>query len=771
MSAERSRFAVWILASILAAGLAGGCAPAIDSDGDFIADVEEGKDQKVDTDGDGVPDFKDDDSDGDGILDSVEAGDQDAKTPAVDTDGDGTPDFQDTDSDGNGVDDGQEGSGDSDGDGVADFRDIDDDSDGILDADEVSAEGDVDTDGDGTVDRLDDDSDGDGLSDRLESGDDDLLTKPVDSDGDGTPDFQDIDSDGNGLGDGIEGSEDSDGDGIPDYRDADDDGDSIPDELELDSGQDADADGDGTPNRLDLDSDGDTISDQMEGLRDTDRDGTADFLDTDSDNDGIPDAIEAGDDDLQTAPIDTDGDGRPDYLDLDSDNDGLPDSMEDLNGNGQVDPGESDPHLSDTDGDGTPDLVEASAGSDPSDPNSNIDPGDFFFVLPYGGPGQSATFDFTTEVRIADVFFSMDTTGSFQEEIDNLKASISQVIDGIRAVVPDTGFGIGAFEDFPVEPFGLVGDMPFELLQRITTDSDAISSGVASLPDAFGGADTPEAGYVAMFRWLTGAGLPAFGIAQFDPQAGYNDQLGHGLIGGVGFRDTALPIVVQITDAVSHDPADYPDSFGLLPGEQRVIDAARAMGARIIGINSLENAGTADEPRAQLESLALATGAAIPPDQATGKCATGVDGAPLDPDPATGTCPLVFDVRPDGSGLGSLIVDAIVNLVTLGKLDISSRAAADQDELQTSGIDTSQFITAITPVPPAPAGATINGDIFMDVTPGSQVTFQVDAFNDIVPETDKIQLFQVDIQVLGDAVTLLDVHKVYVIVPPKASYQ
>ena len=49
--------------------------------------------------------------------------------------------------------------------------------------------------------------------------------------------------------------------------------------------------------------------------------------------------------------------------------------------------------------------------------------------------------------------------------------------------------------------------------------------------------------------------------------------------------------------------------------------------------------------------------------------------------------------------------------------------------------------------------------------PGSTVTFEVTAFNDFQPSTSVDQLFSADIQVLGDLVTVLDVRKVYVIVP------
>ena len=57
---------------------------------------------------------------------------------------------------------------DSDGDGIDDSVDLDDDNDGIYDS--YEGDGSIDTDGDGTPDYLDTDSDGDGCSDAKEAG-------------------------------------------------------------------------------------------------------------------------------------------------------------------------------------------------------------------------------------------------------------------------------------------------------------------------------------------------------------------------------------------------------------------------------------------------------------------------------------------------------------------------------------------------------------------------------------------------------------------------
>ena len=55
-----------------------------DLDGDGISDAAEGRSEGVDTDKDGIPDYRDLDSDGDGIPNSAEAGDSDLATPPVD---------------------------------------------------------------------------------------------------------------------------------------------------------------------------------------------------------------------------------------------------------------------------------------------------------------------------------------------------------------------------------------------------------------------------------------------------------------------------------------------------------------------------------------------------------------------------------------------------------------------------------------------------------------------------------------------------------------
>jgi len=300
---------------------------------------------------------------------------------------------------------------DSDGDGVSDVDELllgtdpnnpDTDGDGLTDAEELALGTDPlddDTDDDGLLDgnEIDTDplladTDGDGLPDGLELG----LTEPQgtgtdmsiftpDADPSTTTDPTKRDTDGGGVYDGIE---DKNRNGRVD-----------PGELDpLDPSDDIDADGDGLDNETELewgsdpfnpDTDGDGVPDGSEWPGDSDGDGIPDVLDPDSDNDGIPDGVEDSNgngivDPGETDPRnpDTDGDGIPDGVEdsngngivdpgetdprnPDSDGDGIPDGEEDKNGNGIVDPGETDPRNPDTDGDGIPDGEELENGSNP----------------------------------------------------------------------------------------------------------------------------------------------------------------------------------------------------------------------------------------------------------------------------------------------------------------------------------------------------------------------------------------------------------------------
>lgn len=227
----------------------------------------------------------------------------------------------------------------SDNDTVPDYRDIDSDNDGITDYIEAIPIGDIcnpmatDFDGDGVPDYRDPDSDNDGIPDYVERSIAWVLPTGNDSDGDGIDDAFDPDSGGYLEMEPV----DFDGDGFPDFRDIDSDGDGIPDWVEGSANgvppTGVDTDGDGIDDAWDISNGGTGL---YNAPVDTDSDGFPDFRDLDSDEDGLSDNEEKGPD--GNNPVDSDGDGSPDFRDVDSDNDGIPDDSEgndsDCNNNG-----------------------------------------------------------------------------------------------------------------------------------------------------------------------------------------------------------------------------------------------------------------------------------------------------------------------------------------------------------------------------------------------------------------------------------------------------
>ena len=409
----------------------------LDSDNDGIDNNFEGSFTPVDTDGDGIPDFKDPDADNDGFLDVLEAWDTNNDGVAntvpsgVDADGDGLDDAFDVVVGPNGTtnvtNNGQTSSdfpnldagtaerdwredNDFDNDGIQNYEDIDDDNDGILDVDEARGafNPDGDEDGDGIqnwADTLDNGNGGDGsLSDYTDLNNDGI-PDVFDMDMDGTPNHLDLDADGDGIPDIVEaGGVDVDGNGIVDGTFMDTDGDGWSNVYDPDNGGvphlDYDHDGDGIQNHVDLDVDGDGIPDIIESQPS----GTLIApTGTDSDGDGIDDAFDPDSGNSLTVPVNTDQTDEPDYIDTDSDNDGDNDLLEgwDTNNDGTAN---TLPAGTDTDNDGLDDnfdpVVYGAATASTTNITSNKSSGSFpnndipsSTVLRDWREGQDADFD------------------------------------------------------------------------------------------------------------------------------------------------------------------------------------------------------------------------------------------------------------------------------------------------------------------------------------------------------------------------------------------
>lgn len=426
---------------------------------------------------------------------------------------------------------------------------------------------------------------------------------------------------------------------------------------------------------------------------------------------------------------------------------------------------------------------------------------DFFFVLPYEDPAgaEDKPLTFSTDIKNLDVFINMDTTGSMGGPINNLQSSlITTVIPGVQASIENTWFGVAAFMDYPIDPFGSTGcDQPFQLIQEMTSSVTDAQNGVQALTGGmFGGPigcgnDGPESHVEALYQIATGEGLPGPAPTFVPPNMSG--------IGGVGFRQGALPVIVSITDAQTHDPGvpmcgfgpDYDDNPAVLAvaaTRAEAKDALAAICGRVVTV-AVSNFDPTCGPLADGVDFAEATGAIIPPEAwdlapggrpaacPAGQCCTGTNGMGVPPN-MDGLCPMVYRVDFGGVGVGDSMTDGVVMLANYAPFSVTtavSGVATDIDGVPLPpGFTTADFIKSVVPlwhgpVPlPGVPDPILTADSFENVVPNTPVTFSVEAFNDFVPATDEAQLFTATISVLADSCGDLDERDVFILVPPEA---
>lgn len=453
-----------------------------DDDNDGLSDVNDNcplandpNQEDFDQDGRGNP--CDPDDDGDGVEDTIDEFPLDP-TEAIDTDNDGVGDNSDEDDDNDGISDEEDAFPldpaeflDTDGDGIGNNADTDDDGDGISDvSDDFPLDNSEtrDSDSDGIGDNTDEDDDNDGTADT-----DDAFpfdpSETLDTDADGIGNNADIDDDDDGVADSNdafplnpEESIDTDGDGTGDNTDVDDDNDGVEDDADafpLDAAESVDTDGDGIGDNADSDDDGDGIDDLSDAFpldvsesSDTDGDGIGNNEDKDDDGDGVDDA----DDDFPLDPaesVDTDNDGIGNNADEDDDGDGIPDSWDNC-------PITSNAGQIDSDGDGRGNLCDADDDGDGVDDWSDAIPLDASETDDTDGDGVGNNTDTDDDGDGVEDFsdaFPLDASESVDTDNDGI---------GNNADADDDGDGIEDYADaFPLDP-----------TETLDTDGDGIGN-------------------------------------------------------------------------------------------------------------------------------------------------------------------------------------------------------------------------------------------------------------------------------------------------------
>ncbi len=130
-----------------------------------------------------------------------------------------------------------------------------------------------------------------------------------------------------------------------------------------------------------------------------------------------------------------------------------------------------------------------------------------------------------------DVFFLQDLTGSFGDDLPNVKEVVPQVVVALHEFQKNTQIGLGSFMD---KPNGMFGDAKMDYVYNtdltMTTDPTVFSMALSTLKLG-SGYDLPEAQLESLLQ-----------VALHS-----ND---------IGFRDNAVKTVVMMTDADYHKAGD-----------------------------------------------------------------------------------------------------------------------------------------------------------------------------------------------------------------------
>ena len=256
-------------------------------------------------------------------------------------------------------------------------------------------------------------------------------------------------------------------------------------------------------------------------------------------------------------------------------------------------------------------------------------------------PTPSSTSPLSSPV---DIYFLVDLSGSFFDDLPNFKTEttgVTGLISTLTASNPNTRFGLGSYEDYPISPFGSAahGDVAYRQDIDLTFDTVAVEAVINGLFTRFGD-DTPQSQLPALFQAATGTGQDLSGAGAGFPGASIPaGQQAH-------FRDGAIKLFLLWTDAAFHLPGDPGDLPYPGPSFDDTVAAILALDPpKVIGISS-GGGGFLD-----LEAMAVATDALAP-----------VEGVDCDGDGFIDIfegAPLVCGIAFSGEGIGEAILATV----------------------------------------------------------------------------------------------------------------
>lgn len=208
-----------------------------------------------------------------------------------------------------------------------------------------------------------------------------------------------------------------------------------------------------------------------------------------------------------------------------------------------------------------------------------------------------------------DVAFVLDTSATTTIDLNILRTVLFNIMTRVRdGTEPDVQFGIVAFQDYDLLPFGADTDKPYLLVADMQDDianvTNVANLAMMSLDPGFGG-DREESVLTALFQMITGEG-------QF---YGQDEEIPEGL--ELEFRSDAQKIIALYTDNEFHDPltdAGYPG-----PNFTAVTDLLVENGMKVVALSRREDDATRDD----MEILTMATGSQVRNGTDTFECFVG----------------------------------------------------------------------------------------------------------------------------------------------------
>jgi hypothetical protein len=318
--------------------------------------------------------------------------------------------------------------------------------------------------------------------------------------------------------------------------------------------------------------------------------------------------------------------------------------------------------LPDSDGDGVPDDADDCPGTpdwitcDNDPTNDGIYETVFYDPSGAGEAVRSSIATTTADIPQIDIYFLIDATPTLTDEIEGLQTEILNIINDIRLTFADADglpclarcqFGLGLYREYALSPLAPpYSQAPYHHILDLTDDDILLQTAVSTLlnddkTNTVANMTVASAATQALYSVASGLGL-----GDMVPNRGSCPNAPAADVGYPCFRDGALHVVMNITDARVHNGPDatgpqytdppLPFALGvdlppveMFPGLFAADSAAMPLDLGDLSSKSLTLMGMSTRLTNQVNTAVIEPGCAspppVPPDPSPGADMDGID--------------------------------------------------------------------------------------------------------------------------------------------------